>query len=461
MILSGQLPFGENALPSWMYHAQVPPPKHEWVSALAGITWVDLVFPFFLFAMGASMPLALTRRLEQGVPKFKIVLGILERGFLLAFFALYVEAIRPSVIRELPSTGTWLVGLLGFVLLFPILTRLPSAWSASLRCAIRVVGWLGAVVLLARLRYPGGGGFALGRSDIIIVVLANMAVFGSLIWWLTRSRPLVRLGLLGILVAIRLSNMPHPIEGWVSQAWQWSPAPWIYKLYYLQYLFIIIPGTFAGELLLDWLRGESLPRDSTSALSSIQHGSAIRFIAVGLLMVALPVLLVTGLKARWLLGSTLVAFGLCALGGWLLWRPANTTERLFQRLFNWATYWLVLGLVFEPYEGGIKKDRATMSYYFVTSGLAICVLIGLMILIDLFRRRRWVHLLIQNGQNPMIAYAGINNLILPLVVLTGADSLLSARAASPWMGFLRAVIITLILALSVSCFTKLRVFWRT
>ena len=106
MILSGQLPFGEQALPAWMYHAQVPPPEHKWVATLAGITWVDLVFPFFLFALGAAIPLALSRRLEQGGAKLKTALFILERGLLLGFFALYVEAIRPYVISDYPSVKT-------------------------------------------------------------------------------------------------------------------------------------------------------------------------------------------------------------------------------------------------------------------------------------------------------------------------------------------------------------------
>ena len=83
----------------------------------------------------------------------------------------------------------------------------------------------------------------------------------------------------------------------------------------------------------------------------------------------------------------------------------------------------MLGLFFEPYEGGIKKDRATMSYYFVTAGCAICLLIGFSILIDVFRRKRWVQLLIENGQNPMIAYAGINNLVIPVLALTTAEQI--------------------------------------
>ena len=202
MILSGQLPFGEKALPAWMYHAQVPPPDHKWVATLPGITWVDLVFPFFLFALGAAIPLALTRRLKQGEPKSKVALFIAGRGLLLAFFALYVQAIRPYVISEHPSIATWLIALLGFALLFPVLARLPdwsadipvgtrrhrhraernigAPWAAAWRWGIRGGGWVGVLALLALLRYPDGSGFSLNRSDIIIVVLANMAVFGSL-----------------------------------------------------------------------------------------------------------------------------------------------------------------------------------------------------------------------------------------------------------------------------------------
>jgi predicted acyltransferase len=64
MVFSGRIPFG--VLPEWMYHAQVPPPAHVFNGAIPGITWVDLVFPFFLFAMGAAIPLALQTRLTQG-----------------------------------------------------------------------------------------------------------------------------------------------------------------------------------------------------------------------------------------------------------------------------------------------------------------------------------------------------------------------------------------------------------
>jgi hypothetical protein len=122
------------------------------------------------------------------------------------------------------------LGLAGFLILFPILARLPEAWKPSLRWTIRLAGWAGAALFLALARYPGGGGFSLRRSDIIIIVLANMAVFGGLIWLVTRDHLLARLGIIGLLLAMRLCNMPLPLGGWVSDYWDFSPAPWIYKL---------------------------------------------------------------------------------------------------------------------------------------------------------------------------------------------------------------------------------------
>jgi hypothetical protein len=142
-------------------------------------------------------------------------------------------------------------------------------------------------------------------------------------------------------------------------------------------------------------------------------------------------------------------------------RARNGTEILYRDLFHWAVYWLVLGLIFEPFEGGIKKDHPTLSYYFVTSGLAICVYIGLSIIIDIFRQQRLVRLLVDNGQNPMIAYAGINNFTIPILALTGAAGVLDRFATTPWLGFWKGVIITLITALVVSGLTRLKIFWRT
>jgi hypothetical protein len=339
------------------------------------------------------------------------------------------------------------------VILFPLLARLPEAWKPALRWTIRLAGWAGAVVFLAVARYPEGGGFSLERSDIIIVVLTNMAVFGALIWLVTRDHLLPRLGIIGFVLAIRMSNMPHPLGGWVADFWNFSPAPWIYKLYYLQYLCIVLPGTVAGELLDDWSRR----REEESASS----WGAGRTAAVALLMGAFILVLLAGLKARWLPGTPLVVFAMC-LAGWPLFKSAVTpTERLYKSLFLWGVYWMALGLFLESYEGGIKKDKATISYYFVTVGLAHGTLILLSIVSNGCRKKRWLRLFIETGQNPMIAYAGVNNFIMPLLALTGLAGVLDHWASSPWRGFLRGVLVTLLMGLAAGFLTRRKVFWRT
>ena len=456
MLLSGQMPFDQNALPSWMYHAQEPPPTFDWQGNLPGISWVDLVFPFFLFCMGAAFPLALSRRMNQGTSRWKLGLFILERGFLLGFFALFVQLIRPYTINPHPTTFVWLQALLGFLILFPILTRLPDYWSLFVKSLVRTSGWIGVILFCWLTTYPDGSGFKLTRSDIIIIVLTNMAVAGSVVWMLTREKLLVRLGLIGVLFAVRMSNMPQATEGWVHDIWQWHPPSirWIYQLYYLQYLCIVIPGTVAGDLILKWTRCDP-------AANEVKAGSKPGLMAVAGVMISLLLVLLCGLKARWLISTTIITLVLCLIVNWMLSKPGNETAKLYANLFQWATYWLILGLVFEPFEGGIKKDHPTLSYYFVTCGLANCMLIFFSILIDVFRKKHWFGLLIDNGQNPMIAYAGINNFITPLLALTGGATLLTHLATTPWLGFCKGAIITLLMALTVSLLTRKKIFWRT
>jgi predicted acyltransferase len=88
MVLSGTISRNPD-LPAWLFHAQIAPPDFTFNPNLPGITWVDLVFPFFLFAMGMAFPFALNRSLDNGIPKRKIIRKIISRSlkaFLFRFF---------------------------------------------------------------------------------------------------------------------------------------------------------------------------------------------------------------------------------------------------------------------------------------------------------------------------------------------------------------------------------------
>ena len=96
------------------------------------------------------------------------------------------------------------------------------------------------------------------------------------------------------------------------------------------------------------------------------------------------------------------------------------------------------------------------------SGLAIFLLIAFSITIDIFRKRKYLKLLINNGQNPMIAYVSNSNLLIPVLALTGLRPIVnSIYSNQPWLGFVIAVVLTLVIASIVSLFTHNKIFLRT
>lgn len=452
MVLSGIIPFGE--LPAWMYHAQVPPPDHVFNPEVRGITWVDLVFPFFLFSMGVAIPLAMIRRLNAGADWMDLLKKVAERGLLLAFFAIYLQHVRPFVLQPSDQDPwVWWAAIAGALILFPIYTRLPSGWSRTVRWGIRGAGFAGAAVLLSQLTYPDGSGFSLYRSDIILIVLTNMAVFASLIWLATRNRTDWRLGVLALLGALMLSAGE---EGWIARVWDYSPVPWLFRFDYLKYLFILVPATMIGDQLAAAMK-YGLP----APLSDRSVRGAFRYHATVITGIAIMIMLLAGLLSRQVFATTAVVIVLMSAVLWLFRHPHNENDRFFRRMLAWGAFWLVLGLVLEPFEGGIRKDHATFSYFFVTTGTAIWFMVSLMVWIDLLRGSRVLDLLVDNGQNPMIAYAGMQNFVLPILALTGVHEFLLSITADPWPSVLRALGYMVILALLVAWLTRRKIFWRS
>ncbi len=449
MVLTGTIPF--TGLPAWMYHAQLPPPTREFNPSLPGFTWVDLVFPLFLFCLGAAIPLALNRRLQKETLT-KTLTHVFERTFLLAFFAVFLFHIRPHIINPQLTDSAWILALIGFAVMFAVFVRLPSSWSAKRRYIFKAASWLAALILLVLLRYPNGGGFSLYRSDIIIIVLTNVYFSGALIWIFTRENHLIRLGVLGILIGFRLA---HTEPGWIQWLWDFRPLPWLYSLYYHQYLFVVIPGTIIGDYLISWLK------EVNESVQSEFFWSRRKQIFIVLLMFAILLVNLIGLQARWLIFNNLATLGLLLSGWFLLRNGKSPTEKFLKKLFQWACYWMILGLVFEPYEGGIKKDHPTMSYYLITTALSIFLLMGFTIIESLFKKPFWFKLLTGNGRNPMIAYVGFANFIWPLLSLTGLEIIINQWTTDPWIGFLRGLGYTIILSYLVYWLSEKKIYWKT
>lgn len=450
MVLSGSIAFGD-VLPAWMYHAQVPPPKHVFIPTLPGITWVDLVFPFFLFSMGAAIPLSLSKLSKEGASFWRIVWIAARRYALLTFFALFSFHIRAWVMAEVPTTTDHLLSVFGFMLLCFQFYEYKGAQYKSLFISLKIAAFDIAVFLLYALSFNNGEGFSLEKSDIIIIVLANMAFFGTLTWWFTKDHPYIRIGLLPFIMAIFLGAKES--GSWNEAVFTFSPLPWVYKFYYLKYLFIIIPGTFAGEWLL---------RYSKTGIDQPPHiptNNLIRTAAI------LSIILVVGnisfLFSRALFPNLILSI-LLLTGIYYFIKKAHMQKGSpLLNFFYAGAYLLLLGLFFEAYEGGIKKDISTYSYYFVSAGLAFFMLISFCGL-QLSKSGAYLtHYLSLNGRNPMVAYVAGNLLLIPVLKITGGMQLLDSLSSNVWTGCLRGVLFTGIVSLITVLFVQKKWFWKT
>jgi hypothetical protein len=431
--------------------------------------------------MGASIPLAMIGRISRGVPIWQLVLGALMRLGALGFFAVYVEHINPWVFhgKIQPEWWVWTHTLAGFAVLFLIYTRLPDkvpAWLQWTLWGVGVLFALGVMWIANEWRFGAEElGFwdrfrkTLGLNNIILLVLSNLALWGALVWLLTRNNVLLRLGMMGLVWGLR-EYYAIP-DGWVRLSWDfmvkdlwrtWLMLPvdldWLLKMEFIKYMLIIIPGTIVGEQLYAWMKADR----SSIETPSEERAKGMRFYTVlSLTLFALVVFLHIGLQARWLWATTLMSFAACAaLWQWTRrWTEAD--GKFLATVVVWGSCWLVLGLVLEPYQGGIKKDSATYSYFFVSTAMSMFLLASLTVWIDLLGFRRAFHILIANGQNPMIAYVGIRNIVAPVFTWPGIDGWAVETLRHPWLRFAYAVVKTGFLAVFTALCTRLKIFWRT
>ncbi|HEY9697236.1 MAG TPA: hypothetical protein V6D10_08240 [Trichocoleus sp.] len=121
----------------------------------------------------------------------------------------------------------------------------------------------------------------------------------------------------------------------------------------------------------------------------------------------------------------------------------------------------MLGLCFEPFQAGVHKDPSTYSYDFITTAIALFLLIVLTVWSDRFQDSSVLKLLITNGQNPMIAYVAFANLLWPLFILSDLEDWILAHTGTPILGVIKGIGHTLPIALLTSFFTQRKFFWRT
>lgn len=469
MILSATEAF--TVLPRWMYHAQLPPPDHSFNPTVFGITWVDIIFPFFLFSMGAAIPLSLGRQRDKGVTLVRLVWKTVVRWFKLTFFAIFIIHAFPFMMGYGQEWLNMAVPMCAFLLLCLMLIPNPFGLPRLGTTLLRWSAWIGATTLMLVQPYAAGVTFRLADSDCIMLILANVSLTGSLIYLFTMSRPWHRLALLPFIAAIFMSA--HTDGSWSAILTHTSFLPWLYNPAYQEYLLIIIPGTVAGEWIAQWLKGE----DNTKAIDDSYRVNSLKCAdnlndedyhhcppwSIALLSLAIIVTNIALLFGRHLTLNLIMTMAFCALTVWLTRRnrSADTiTARFWRHLSNAGSYLLLLGLCLEAYEGGIRKDDVTLSYLFVTCGLAFFALLLLTILCDHYRIHWLSSPLEAVGKNPMVAYVSSSMVIIPALTLIRLYPLIDALSSQPLTGFLKGLILTAMCMAFTAWFTHKRWFWK-
>ena len=590
MVLSAMEAF--SVLPRWMYHAQVPPPDHVFDPTIYGITWVDIIFPFFLFSMGAAIPLSLGRQHAKGESIMKLTWKTVQRWVKLTFFAIFIIHAFPFMLGYEQEWMRYAMPIFFFILLCLMFMPNPFGLSPYKARAITWSAYLVAVGFMLLQPYAGGAPFRLTDSDCIMLILANVSLTGSIIYLLTIGHPLRRLALLPFLVALFMAA--HTANSWPALLIHTSWLPWLYLPAYQEYLLIIIPGTVAGEWIAQWLETmkandtskglvESYQKKNEAVLENVnplkggrgavlENGNGVKndekvvlenenkvrtrseemkdkenALALPVALLSLPLIIVNVvlLFGRHLVANLVATMVLTALTAWLLRsrREAGTpgveaakqrvaskdassqnaakqevssreassqeaakqevsnreassqeaaerevsnreassqeaakqevynhrsssitaspTLHFWQRLSSAGAYLLLLGLCLESYEGGIRKDDVTLSYLFVTCGLAFYALLLLTVVCDHWHVRWLCAPLEMVGKNPMVAYVSASMVIIPVLILTHIYPYIDALSSQPLTGFLKGVLLTTLCMALTAWFTHKRWFWKT
>lgn len=446
MILSGSIAFG-NVLPAWMFHAQVPPPSHLFNPQLPGITWVDLVFPFFIFCMGAAVPISFNNKKET-ISNSGVIISAFRRFVLLIYFALLLEHFKANKITDTPSNTIYFFSIVGFILLMLSFTSWIKVFSLKAEQLLNASGYLIGIVLLFIFPFNKGKCFDISNSDIIIVVLANMAFFGTVIWWFTRKSILARISILPFIIAVFLTSKQSGT--WNEWLFNLTPEPAIYRFYFLKYLFLFIPGTIAGEWLLNDYKNHYLQTKHT------KWNSLVIICCIILLVGNLVFLLNRSLNV-----NLIFTISMLVLIHFLSFKNFSQQEKFLKNSLQAASYFLLLGLFFEAFESGIKKDPSTYSYYFVTAGFAFFSLIVITLLIQHSWLKGILHFFTLVGQNPMMAYVLGALFLIPLLKLTGLYYYWNSMNTSWFFGFMKGFIFTIIVCGITVPFTKKGLIWKT
>jgi predicted acyltransferase len=331
---------GVRGLPWWTHHAR---------ASVDAMTYVDMVFPFFLFAVGLSFPLAIDARLKRDSSQPALWLHVLARSASLIVLGLILANAEKANGMILGINGS-LWGLLG--LFFSALFLLDYRPWKSIQPYSRIFqlsGLAGVAILYAIFRRTT----TTGHSG-----------------WIEFSYPEI-LGLIGFAyLSVAILYIP-------TRRWKWAPAVWFILLVALcvlsnnrlNLIHIRLPlyvwpfgnGSsccivMAGVLVSTFFRHpDSGIAASKPILATITFGLVTFAVGWALMPLGISKIRATPTWCLWSIAASSILFALlywaCDRKGWLAWaapvRPAGANTLTTYLLPDvWFFLFSALGLTF-------------------------------------------------------------------------------------------------------------------
>jgi heparan-alpha-glucosaminide N-acetyltransferase len=206
---------GVRGLPWWTYHA------HMEQNAM---TYVDMVFPFFLFIVGMSMPIAVASRLKRNPSYVALWRHILSRSIALVVLGLILaNAEKGDPVRMGISSAAWaLLGLTGAILFWMV----PSRTTQHIRLfrVLHIVGFLMIVGVFAIFRRTTHGRAAwIDFSYPEILGLIGFAYFSVALLYVSTRRwlwaPLAWFVALTAFCALKTAQIIHLPQNYLLYYW--------------------------------------------------------------------------------------------------------------------------------------------------------------------------------------------------------------------------------------------------
>ena len=214
-----------SVVPDWMVHFS---DRHKHGS---GMTFVDLVFPAFLFIVGMSIPFALGGRLAKGEPLWKTFGHVIVRAFaLLAIGILMVNGESPADAGPgwSPELWSYLMFLSAILACCSIAPRTVTEggggfWKWFSFC-LRVIGVMG--MIYCAFTFEGENGrrvITLSPFSIntvwygILGIIGWSYLFASIVFLVFRNQRTALLGCFSLLLCLYAADKSHLFENfWLT-----------------------------------------------------------------------------------------------------------------------------------------------------------------------------------------------------------------------------------------------------